>query len=179
MAMVTRVRVAIVKIVGWPVISEWGGHLAKSCPRRKQTRKYWSLEKDAPVRAPSSGGGAETRASSFAVGIDAILQTKATLVRVHQHGRDGHDGVKRKIAVRGILPRHACSARCGARRRSETWPLRSAPCRPRQSARFLPRANQVAQGRNSPRAQACGFVDNAKTRCPQTHRPNSSRRQSE
>ena len=33
--------------------------------------------------------------------------------------------------------------------------------------------------RNSPRAQACGFVDNAKRRCPQTHRPNSSRRQSE
>ena len=34
-------------------------------------------------------------------------------------------------------------------------------------------------GRNSPRAQACGFVDNTKTRCPQTHRPNSSHRQSE
>ena len=34
-------------------------------------------------------------------------------------------------------------------------------------------------GRNSPRAQACGFVDNAKRRCPQAHRPNSSRRQSE
>jgi hypothetical protein len=32
-------------------------------------------------------------------------------------------------------------------------------------------------GRNSPRAQACGFVDNAKRRCPQFHRPNSNRRQ--
>ena len=30
-------------------------------------------------------------------------------------------------------------------------------------------------GRNSPRAQACGFVDNAKRRCPQAHRPNNSR----
>src|SRR5208283_5374597 len=29
-------------------------------------------------------------------------------------------------------------------------------------------------GRNSPRAQACGFVDNAKRRCPQAHRPNNN-----
>ena len=50
-----------------------------------------------------------------------------------------------RSAMTGILPRHACSARCGARRRSETWPLRSAPCRPRQSGKFLPRAKQVAQ----------------------------------
>jgi len=50
-----------------------------------------------------------------------------------------------RSAMTGILPRHACSARCGARRRSETWPLRSAPCRPRQSSRFLPRAEQAAQ----------------------------------
>ena len=50
-----------------------------------------------------------------------------------------------RSAMTGILPRHACSARCGARRRSETWPLRSAPCRPRQSGKFLPRAKHVAQ----------------------------------
>ena len=56
-----------------------------------------------------------------------------------------------RTAMTGILPRHACSARCGARRRSETWPLRSAPCRPRQSDRFLPRVEQAAQGRNPPR----------------------------
>ena len=56
-----------------------------------------------------------------------------------------------RSAMTGILPRHACSARCGARRRSETWPLRSAPCRPRQSDRFLPRVEQAAQGRNPPR----------------------------
>ena len=84
-----------------------------------------------------------------------------------------------RSAMTGILPRHACSARCGARRRSETWPLRSAPCRPRQSGKFLPRAKQVAQAAISARAQACGFVDNAKRRCPQTHRPNNSSRQSE
>ena len=34
---------------------------------------------------------------------------------------------------RGATEAVACSARCRARRRSETWPLRSAPCRPRQS----------------------------------------------
>lgn len=83
-----------------------------------------------------------------------------------------------RSATTGILPRHACSARCGARRRSETWPLRSAPCRPRQSGTFLPRAEQAAQAAIRPTrkpvdlwtTQAC---------CPQTHRPNSSRRQCE
>jgi len=76
--------------------------------------------------------------------------------------RRGQQRTWTRSAMIGILPRHACSARCGARRRSETWPLRSAPCRPRQSARFLPRAKQVAHGRNPPRAQACGFVDNTR-----------------
>ena len=59
--------------------------------------------------------------------------------------RRGQQRTWTRSEMTGILPRHACSARCGARRRSETWPLRSAPCRPRQSDRFLPRAKQVAQ----------------------------------
>ena len=59
--------------------------------------------------------------------------------------RRGQQRTWTRSAMTGILPRHACSARCGARRRSETWPLRSAPCRPRQSGKFLPRAKQVAQ----------------------------------
>jgi hypothetical protein len=70
-----------------------------------------------------------------------------------QPGRRRRRGQQRtwtRSAMTGILPRHACSARCGARRRSETWPLRSAPCRPRHSGRFLPRAKQAAQGRNPP-----------------------------
>ena len=41
------------------------------------------------------------------------------------------------IAMLGIMPRHACSARCGARRRSGTWRFRSAPCL--QSGRWSPR----------------------------------------
>ena len=61
--------------------------------------------------------------------------------------RRGQQRTWTRSAMTGILPRHACSARCGARRRSETWPLRSAPCRPRQSDRFLPRVEQAAQGR--------------------------------
>jgi hypothetical protein len=62
-----------------------------------------------------------------------------------------------RSAMIGILPRHACSARCGARRRSETWPLRSAPCRPRQSGGFLPRATQGAQ-RRIPQARASLWI---------------------
>jgi len=81
-------------------------------------------------------------------------------------------------AMIGILPRHACSARCGARRRSETWPLRSAPCRPRQTARFLPRANQVAQAAIL-RARKPVDLWTTQECCPQTHRPNSSNRQPE
>jgi hypothetical protein len=33
-------------------------------------------------------------------------------------------------ATGGILPRHACSAPCRARRRTRTWRFRSAPCPP-------------------------------------------------
>ena len=59
--------------------------------------------------------------------------------------RRGQQRTWTRSAMIGILPRHACSARCGARRRSETCQLRSAPCRPRQSGRFLPRTAQAAQ----------------------------------
>ena len=55
-----------------------------------------------------------------------------------------------RSATTGILPRHACSARCGARRRSETWPLRSAPCRPRQSGQVLTSRQAGCAGRNPP-----------------------------
>ena len=59
--------------------------------------------------------------------------------------RRGQQRTWTRSAMIGILPRHACSARCGARRRSETCQLRSAPCQPRQSGRFLPRTAQAAQ----------------------------------
>ena len=81
------------------------------------------------------------------------------------------------ITMLGIMPRHACSARCGARRRSGTWRFRSAPClpirqlSPRHSALDAPRH---AAGRAQP-------VDmwTTQARCPQTHRikNNKSKRQ--
>jgi hypothetical protein len=80
-----------------------------------------------------------------------------------------------RSAMTGILPRHACSARCEARRRSETWPLRSALCRPRQSGKFLPSAKQVAQAAIlGARVSLWICVDNAKRRCPQAHRPTTA-----
>jgi hypothetical protein len=69
-----------------------------------------------------------------------------------------------RAATSGILPRHACSARCGARRRSQTCRFRSAPC---PSIRQVVTAPSV---RSNPRHRpqldratraACGYVDNA------------------
>ena len=82
-----------------------------------------------------------------------------------------------RSAMTGIMPRHACSARCGARRRSETWPLRSAPCRPRQSGRFLPRAEQAAQAAIL-RARKPVDLWTRQEPCPQTHKPNNNSKQS-
>ena len=45
-------------------------------------------------------------------------------------------------AIAGILPLHACPARCGARRRCGTAKLRSAPCLPLESSKLL-RATQA------------------------------------
>ena len=92
--------------------------------------------------------------------------------------RRGQQRTWTRSAMTGILPRHACSARCGARRRSETWPLRSAPCRPRQSDRFLPRVEQAAQAEIL-RARKPVDLWTTQKCCPQPHRPNSSRRQFE
>ena len=120
---------------------------------------------------PRAGRRAEPSVHSLVrskSGHDAVAADQHLSLAAHaqkQSGsrrRRGQQRTSTRSAMTGILPRHACSARCGARRRSETWPLRSAPCRPRQSDRFLPRVEQAAQGRNPPRPQACGFVDNTK-----------------
>ena len=83
--------------------------------------------------------------AAIAVAADENLSLAARTQKQPASRRRGQQRTWTRSAMIGILPRHACSARCGARRRSETWPLRSAPCRPRQTAGFLPRANQVAQ----------------------------------
>src|ERR1700688_3383546 len=63
-------------------------------------------------------------------------------------------------ALLGIMPRHACSARCGARRRSATWRFRSAPCLP---IRQVVTAQLCARFTSSHlrRTPTCGYVDNA------------------
>jgi hypothetical protein len=64
-------------------------------------------------------------------------------------------------AMLGIMPRHACSARCGARRRSGTWRFRSAPCLP--IGGLSPRQSASDARRHAARhAHACGYVDNAR-----------------
>ena len=64
------------------------------------------------------------------------------------------------ITMLGIMPRHACSARCGARRRSGTWRFRSASCLP---IRQVVNAQLCARSTSSHlrRTPTCGYVDNA------------------
>ncbi len=117
--------------------------------------------------------------AAIAVAADNNLSLAARAQK--QPGRLCRRGQQRtwtRSATTGILPRHACSARCGARRRTETWPLRSAPCRPRQSARFLPRAKPVAQAAIL-RLRKPVDLWTTQECCPQPHRHNSSRRQSQ
>ena len=59
------------------------------------------------------------------------------------------------IAMLGIMPRHACSARCGARRRSQTCQFRSVPCLPIRQVVTAPSCTSTA-----PRTAPC--VDNAR-----------------
>jgi hypothetical protein len=71
-------------------------------------------------------------------------------------------------AMLGIMPRHACSARCGARRRSGTWRFRSAPCLPIRQVVTAPVCVRCTpscrQGVRTP-------VDmwTTQERCPHTH----------
>jgi hypothetical protein len=64
-------------------------------------------------------------------------------------------------AMLGIMPRHACSARCGARRRSGLGGLgRRRAC---QSGRLSPRHCALDARRHAAGcAHACGYVDNAR-----------------
>jgi hypothetical protein len=69
-------------------------------------------------------------------------------------------------AMGGILPRHACSARCGARRRSGLRGLgrrRACPADPAGRHCAIVRSTQAATPRSCVRrAPACGYVDNAR-----------------
>jgi hypothetical protein len=64
------------------------------------------------------------------------------------------------IVMLGIMPRHACSARRGARRRFRTWRFRSAPCLPIwQVVNAQLCARSIAS--HLRRTPTCGYVDNA------------------
>ena len=65
----------------------------------------------------------------------------------------------------GILPRHACSAPCGARRRTRTWRFRSAPCLPIRQvviAPLCPHTLRNTAAARAARGRPCGYVDNAR-----------------
>ena len=68
-------------------------------------------------------------------------------------------------ATGGILPRHACSAPCGARRRTRTWRFRSAPCLPIRQvviAPLCPHTLRNTAAARAARGRPCGYVDNAR-----------------
>ena len=69
-----------------------------------------------------------------AVAAAANKHLRSTTATHEQPGRSHHrrrlSHAWTTIAMLGIMPRHACSARCGARRRSGTWRFRSASCLP-------------------------------------------------
>jgi hypothetical protein len=84
MAMMTRVEVVIVKIAGWRVILEWGGHLAKSCTCRKSNPDI-GLGEGYSGFARRHPYGAVFRTSGFVLGDeapDARVRCRCGLKRV-------------------------------------------------------------------------------------------------
>ena len=78
------------------------------------------------------------------------------------------------IAMLGIMPRHACSARCGARRRFGTWRFRSASCLP---IRQVVNAKLCARSTSSHlRAHAGLWICGQRKRV--AHRPTGSKNKS-
>ena len=106
---------------------------------------------------------------------DGTIDLTAVAAAANKHLRsttDTHEQAGRRLLRRGlahawttikmlgIMPRHACSARCGARRRSGTSRFRSASCLPiRQTvnAQLCARSTSSHQRRTP----TCGYVDNA------------------
>ena len=75
-------------------------------------------------------------------------------------------------ATGGIMPRHACSAPCGARRRTRAWQFRSAPCLPigRLSLRHCALDNRCSAGDRGRGARRPVDMWTTQERCPHTHR---------
>jgi hypothetical protein len=114
--------------------------------------------------APGDPGTAAGTIDLTAVAAAANKHLRSTTATHEQPGRRRHRrGLAHAwttIAMLGIMPRHACSARCGARRRSGTSRFRSAPCLP---IRQMVNAQLCARSISSHprRTPTCGYVDNA------------------
>jgi hypothetical protein len=80
-------------------------------------------------------------------------------------------------AMSGIVPRHACSARCGARRRSGLGGFRSTPCPSIRQVVTAPSVRSSPRHGLHPTARREPPVDmwTTQARCPHTHRPSNSR----
>jgi hypothetical protein len=135
----------------------------------------------AAARLVASAGGALAMATGLPRAAPRTIDLAAVAAAADQHlslaadtqeqpaGRLGSLRLVRTwttSVMGGILPPHTCSARCGARRRSQTSRFRSAPCLPCQSDRSSPH-HCAPRGRHPkpthrPRATACGYVDNAR-----------------
>ena len=114
--------------------------------------------------APRQSGTATSTIDLTAVAAAANKHLRSTTDTHEQPGRRRHRrGLAHAwttIAMLGIMPRHACSARCGARRRFGTWRFRSAPCTPIWrvvNAQLCARSTSPYL----PRTPTCGYVDNA------------------
>jgi hypothetical protein len=136
-----------------------------------------------PLRVLSRLLSTVTRTVDLATVAAAADQHLGPAVHAHEQPRCrrlrfGQCRTWTRAATSGILPRHTCSARCGARRRYETWPLRSAPC---PSIRQVVTAPSVSLNPRvtglHPTAQRQQPVDmwTTQARCPHIHRPSNSR----
>jgi hypothetical protein len=109
---------------------------------------------------------AARESSPDSVGRPLVARTLAPLVHSRPHNKSDHgrSGCRPKPELGtehcpGILAQHGV----GARRRYETWQLRSAPCLS-QSTQQVARTQCVLATPKSRarRAMACGYVDNAR-----------------
>src|ERR1700674_2261658 len=146
-------------------------HILLPCPIAMGPYRMGQAPAAARLVAPTGGtlgwisGLLPTAAGTIdltAVAAAANKHLRSTTDTHEQPGRRRHRRAHAwtTIAMLGIMPRHACSARCGARRRFGPWRFRSAPSLP---VRQVVNAQLCARSTSSHlrRTPTCGYVDNA------------------